>query len=460
MPRKRGRKTLLVIDDEKGFCDALADYLQDDDLAVLSAQSGADGLAACSRTRIDVVLLDQKLPDGEGHALAPAILERNDQTKIIFVTAFPSFENAVTAVRTGAHDYLSKPLDLEELKRTVRRMLRTIELERMAQVHVYEQDRERARAVIVGSSGGLAGVEALVASAAKSAAPVLITGETGTGKSLVAKSIHYLSSLAGEPFIDINCSALPETLIEAELFGYEKGAFTGAVGAKKGLFEMADGGTLFLDEIGEMPMHLQTKLLHALESDEVRRIGATTAVKVRVRVIAATNSDIERTVGKTFRQDLFYRLNVIQIHMPPLREHREDIPALCDHLLKSIEWGRSLSISGAEMERLKAYDWPGNVRELRNVLERAALVQHDREYRPSLLLGSPAERSGSAAPSPAAGPENGIITLEESEKRQIAAALDHYQGNIARTAKALGTSLSTLKRRIRQFGLQRSTGSN
>jgi DNA-binding NtrC family response regulator len=334
------KRTLLIIDDEKVLCETLTDYLQGNGLSVLSAGTGAEGLAICSQKRVDVVLLDQKLPDGEGHALAPAILERNDQTKIIFITAFPSFENAVKAVRTGAHDYLSKPLDLEELKLTVDRMLRTQDLEQVAQVHAYEQERDQARAVIIGSGGGLAGVEQIIMSATKTSAPVLITGETGTGKSLVAKSIHYLGPLSKAPFIDINCAALPENLIEAELFGYEKGAFTGAVATKKGLFEMADGGTLLLDEIGELPVHLQTKLLHALEAGEVRRVGGTTPRKVKVRVIAATNADLVNILGKTFRQDLYYRLNVIQIHLPPLRERKQDLPALCEHLLATIAPGK------------------------------------------------------------------------------------------------------------------------
>jgi DNA-binding NtrC family response regulator len=454
VPKDRRRKTLLIIDDERGFCESLTDYLQGERLAVLSAHTGAAALEICARTRVDVALLDQKLPDGEGHALAPAILERNDRTKIIFITAFPSFENAVKAVRTGAHDYLSKPLDLEELKITVERMLRMLDLEQAAQLHAFEQDRERARAVIIGGDGGLAGVEGHMLSAARSSAPVLITGETGTGKSLVARSIHYLSDQADAPFIDINCASLPESLIEAELFGYEKGSFTGASTAKRGLFEMADGGTLLLDEIGELPIHLQTKLLHALESEEVRRIGGTSARRIKVRIIAATNAEIETALGTAFRRDLYYRLNVIRIHIPPLRERPGDIPALCDHLLKQLPRGMTLSLAPGELELIERYPWPGNVRELRNVLERAALMQQGGQLRPSLLIGGPPE---TRRESPSGGGSDETpqlqhdLTLAEAEQRLITGALDRHGGNIARTAKALDISLSTLKRRLRAY---------
>ena len=228
------RKTLLVIDDETVFSSTVKDFLENDRLEVLAASTAAAAMEICAHKRIDVVLLDQKLPDGEGHALAPAIIEGNDRAKIIFITAYPSFENAVKAVRAGAHDYLSKPLDPEELKLSVMNALRTQDLEQVEQVHRYEKEKERQEAVFVGGADGLAGVARLMASAAQTDAPVLITGETGTGKNLVAKSIHFQSGIGKAPFISINCAALPEQLIEAELFGYEKGAFTGAVSAKRG----------------------------------------------------------------------------------------------------------------------------------------------------------------------------------------------------------------------------------
>jgi DNA-binding NtrC family response regulator len=402
---------------------------------------------------VDVVLLDQRLPDGEGHALAPAILERNDQTKIVFITAYPSFENAVKAVRSGAHDYLSKPFDLEELRLTVQNALRTLDLEKVEQVHSYEREREREGLVLVGGEGGLAGVARLVESAAASDAPVLITGETGTGKNLAAKAIHYKSPVPRSVFISLNCAALPETLIEAELFGHEKGAFTGAVGSKKGVFEMADGGTLFLDEIGEMPLHLQSKLLSAIEDKVVRRIGGTSVKPVNVRIIAATNTDLEQSLGTTFRKDLYYRLSVVRIHLPPVRERRQDIPALCAYLLPQVSGGRSVHLPDDEIARLKEYDWPGNVRELRNVLERALLVQPGPALHPSLLLEKPGPAAEKAGGTTFQAGGNSIKTLEECEKELISSARAQLSGNLTQTAKALGISLSTLKRKIKEYGL-------
>ena len=445
----RGKKTLLVIDDEKVFCKTVREYLENESLEVLAAHTGADGLAICADRKIDVVLLDQKLPDGEGHALASSILEKNEQAKIIFITAFPSFENAVTAVRMGAHDYLSKPFDLEELRLTIENTIRTLDLERVEQVQNYARDKERSYTNIVGNSGPFAEVVRLVDMAAAMDGPVLITGETGTGKNLIAKAIHFKSPFARSAFVSINCAALPENLIEAELFGYEKGAFTGATSAKKGLFEMADGGTVFLDEIGDMPLHLQTKLLSVLEDKVVRRVGSTTVTPVNVRVIAATNAELENALGKTFRKDLYYRLSVVRIHIPPLREHREDIALLCPYLLSNIARGRSAEVPAAEIEKLKVYDWPGNVRELRNILERALFLQKGAVLTPSQLLEKPLMNNrppltGSAAPGQ-------IKTLAQAEQELIQSALRALSGNITQTAKALGISVSTLKRKLKEY---------
>ncbi len=448
----RGKKTLLIIDDEKVFCNTVRDYLENDALEVLIAHTSAEGLSLCSSRKVDIVLLDQKLPDGEGHALAPAILEKNEQAKIIFITAFPSFENAVTAVRMGAHDYLSKPFDIEELRLTIENTLRTLDLERVEQVQNYARDKDREAAVIIGNSGPFAEVIRLVDMAAAMDGPVLITGETGTGKNLVAKTIHYKSSFARSAFISINCAALPDNLIEAELFGYEKGSFTGAVGAKKGLFEIADGGTVFLDEIGDMPLHLQTKLLSVLEDKKVRRIGSTSVTPVNVRVIAATNAELENALGRTFRKDLYYRLSVVRIHIPPLREHREDIPELCSYLLSNIARGRSVDLPDSEIEQLMEYDWPGNVRELRNVLERALFLQKESVLAPSRLIEKPAAAAMPALQ--ATVPAAEMKTLAQAEREIIQCALTTLSGNLTQTAKTLGISLSTLKRKLKEYGLK------
>jgi len=446
------KKTLLIIDDEKVFCDTVKNYLSRDTLEVLTAPSGAQGIEICSQRNVDVVLLDQKLPDMEGHSLAGPILECNDQTKIIFITAFPSFEGAVKAVRSGAHDYLSKPFDLEELKLTVENALRTLDLERVQQIQNYAKEKDREEAVLIGSSRAMTEVRHLVESAAAVDAPVLITGETGTGKNLVAKAIHYRSETSNAAFISLNCAALPENLVEAELFGYEKGAFTGAVAAKKGVFEMAEGGTLFLDEIGEMPVHLQSKLLSAIEDKMIRRLGGSTVKQVNVRILSATGGELEQALGKTFRKDLYYRLSVVRIHIPPLRERRDDIPALSSFLLKRIPGCRDVELPNSEIAKLTEYDWPGNVRELRNILERAVFIQKDSALRPSLLLQKTLKTDG---PTPATvAVSTGIMTFRESEKQLISAALGQLSGNLTKTSKALGISLSTLKRKIKEYSIK------
>ncbi len=279
---------------------------------------------------------------------------------------------------------------------------------------------------------------------------MLITGETGTGKTLVAKAIHYKGRALKAPFISINCASLPENLIEAELFGYEKGAFTGAVAARKGLFEMAEGGTLFLDEIGEMPIHLQAKLLSAIEEKNLRRLGSESVRPVNVRIIAATGINLEDFLGQTFRKDLYYRLSVIRMHIPPLRERRADIPMLCKHLLKALADGHEVELSDAELANLSSYDWPGNVRELKNILERAYLLQRGSEFRPSELLGQTTRKTALLAlATENADPDAPILPLDEVEMRHIQFVLGRCSGNYTQTAKALGISLSTLKRKLK-----------
>ncbi len=440
------KRTVLVIDDDRVFCESVKEYLAGGPVEVLAAHTAADGLAFCASRVIDVVLLDQQLPDAEGYTLCPAILKSNEQTKIIFTTAFPSFENAVKAIRGGAYDYLSKPFQLEELGLALKQAMRTLELEGMAQIQDYHRTRESESAVVI-AGPEFAGVMRLVDLAAASESPVLITGETGTGKSLVAKAIHYRGKAASLPFIGINCASLPENLIEAELFGYEKGAFTGAVTARKGIFEMAEGGTLFLDEVGEIPLHLQAKLLSAIEEKRIRRLGGEALRPVQARIIAATNAQIEEALGKTFRKDLYYRLSVVRIHLPPLRERRGDVPELCRHLLKEISGGREAVVRDAELEKLGRYDWPGNVRELKNVLERAYLLQGGSDLRPAELLGAEGDVVRREGPATEEGEE--ILPLEIVENRHIRQVLDRLSGNYTKAAKALGISLSTLKRKVK-----------
>ncbi|MFO0752265.1 MAG: sigma-54 dependent transcriptional regulator [Thermodesulfovibrionales bacterium] len=443
-------KVLLIIDDDKLLCDVLKDYFGGGGMEVLIAHTGGEGLAQCARKKVDVVLLDQNLPDAEGHSLCPAILKSNEQSKIIFITAHPSFEGAVKAIKAGAHDYLSKPFEVEELSLAIKNALNTLALEKIAQIESYKRDKESEGAVLVGSSPGLAETVRFVDLAASTDAPVLITGETGTGKNVAARSIHYKSSARKEAFISINCAALPEGLIEAELFGYEKGAFTGATASRRGIFEMAEGGTLFLDEIGEMPMHLQTKLLSALEDKKIRRLGGDFIRPVSVRIIAASSTDLETSLGRTFRSDLYYRLSVIRIHIPPLRERRQDIPELCDYILRQVARGREAHLPESELQTLSEYDWPGNIRELKNVLERASLLQKGPLLSPSdfLVKGAPAR----VCPPGQSGDD--LAPLEEVEKNYIRYVLRRLSDNHTRAAKVLGISLSTLKRKLKGYQLR------
>jgi DNA-binding NtrC family response regulator len=452
MKEHSGVKTILVIDDDRVLCAAVTDYLAGSTMQVLAAHSGAEGLALCSERKVDVVLLDQHLPDREGHTLCPAILQANEDCKIIFITAHPSFANALKAIQSGACDYLSKPFELVELRLAVEKALKTLHLEKTEQVQHYKIDRDTETKILIGDRGGLAETMRMVALAAAVDSPVLITGETGTGKNLVAETIHFKGPNPHAAFLAINCAGLPETLMESELFGYEKGAYTGAVASRKGIFEMAEGGTLFLDEIGEIPLHLQSKLLSAVEEKKIRRLGSESIKPVEVRIIASTSVALESVLGSSFRKDLYYRLNVIRIHLPPLRERRQDIPELCTHLLKRMTGGAEIKLPAAEMEKLQAYAWPGNVRELRNVLERALILQKGRTaLSPSELLLS---GGGSSLLCPSVpGTGNRPATLIELEKNHIQDTLGALSRNYTQTAKALGVSLTTLKRKIKDYHL-------
>ena len=449
MKTEGAKRTVLIVDDDVLFCDAMQDFLGAKNMQVFTAHTGKEGLAACSQNRVDVALLDQNLPDTDGHTLCPDILKHNDQTKIIFITAQPSFDVAVKAIRAGAFDYLSKPIELEEITLAVNKAFKATDLERRAQIGDYKNLKASEEAVLVGDDKGLAEVAKLVDLAASVDSPVLITGETGSGKNVVARSIHYKSGARKEAFITINCSALPENLIEAELFGHEKGAFTGASTSKKGLFEMAEGGTLFLDEIGEMPVHLQTKLLGALEDKKIKRLGGDSIRPVDVRIIAATSTDLQEALDATFRKDLYFRLSVIRIHVPPLRDRPEDIPGLCDYLLSKMAGGPYPGLSDSEQKKLMKYEWPGNVRELKNILERASILHRGQTIRPSELLDPLGVNRSDAGEAGA-----GALSLEEVEKNHIKLSLKEHSGNLTRTAKSLGIALSTLKRKIKIYGLK------
>ena len=446
------KRKILIIDDNDIFCESVSDLLSDGNTDVLTANTGKDGLRICSETKIDVVILDQKLPDAEGISLCPSILKQNGETKIIFVTAYPSFNNAIEAIKVGAHDYLSKPFEMAELELTIKQAFRTQELEKTEQIQNYQNTRDTEEFELIAGHGIFDEINRMIELAAESDAPVLITGETGTGKNIVARAIHLKSALPAKLFLIANCAAFPENLIEAELFGSEKGAFTGASQTRKGIFELAEGGTLVLDEIGSMPIHLQSKLLGVLEEKKIRRIGSETVKPINVRIIAAANNDLEKAIQeKTFRSDLYYRLSVIRLHIPRLEDRKEDIPKLCEYFIRRMSRDPHLGLAESELAKLMEYTWPGNVRELKNVIERSLIVQRNQPLRPSLLL-----RAGMASPSslgPAAPGEGELLTLEASEKQCIGQALKKYNGNYSQSAKALGISLSTLKRKVKLYRL-------
>ena len=448
------KKTLLVIDDDTLFCGSVCHFFECAGFRTEASHLGGEGLALCSSIRADVVLLDQKLPDYSGLDLCTKILEIADQTKIIFITAYPSFDHAVQALRRGACDYLSKPMELEELELAVTRAVRTSELERLEQIHRYKSHNDCRSSIMVGKNGGLAEVNELVSLAARSRAPVLITGETGTGKNVVAKAIHYFQGDESPSFVSANCAALPESLIESEFFGHERGAFTGAASLKKGLFEMADCGTLFLDEIGELPLHLQAKLLGVLDEGIFRRVGGNVDHKVDVQVVAATNVDLEKAIAeKRFREDLYYRMSVMRIHLPPLRERTEDIRVLAEYFIENFAPDQKVRLPDNEIPILQGYHWPGNVRELKNIIERSIILRNDNTIYPSIILAAGVNNYRRCSQR-TENEEKEIKSLAEVEKAHIARALAVYSNNHTHVARALGIARSTLIRKLERYGFK------
>ncbi|MEK7879476.1 MAG: sigma-54 dependent transcriptional regulator, partial [candidate division NC10 bacterium] len=353
------------------------------------AADGREALARFSREPFDLVLTDQKMPGFSGLELIEAVRAQNPETPVIVMTAYGTIETAVAAIKAGADDYLTKPLNLDEL---LHRVYQARERQRLLrenrELREALQERHRVEGII-GESGRMQEVLSLVRRVAPSDATVLIRGESGTGKELIAKAIHYASPRAAGPLVRVNCAALPESLMESELFGHEKGAFTGAVATRKGRFELADGGTLFLDEIGDLPLHLQVKLLRALQEREIERVGSSRPITANVRVLAATHRDLEALVREgRFRDDLYYRINVVTVTLPPLRERREDLPLFIEHFLRRFAEKNGKVIRGLTRdarEALLRYDYPGNVREMENLIERAVVLTRDEVIGPEDL---------------------------------------------------------------------------
>jgi DNA-binding NtrC family response regulator len=443
---------ILVVDDEQRQRDILQMILEAEGYETTAAGNGRQALQAARAQAFDVVLTDLKMPDLGGIELLGEILPLQPAPLVILMTAHGTIDSAVDAMRKGAFDYLTKPLEKDELLLVLRRAMERAHLVRENRM-LREQLRDRFRLEnIVGAHGSMQDVFRVVHKVAASASTVLIYGESGTGKELVARALHHESDRRARPFYAVNVAALPESILEAELFGHEKGAFTGADARKIGLFEQASGSTLFLDEVGDLKRDLQVKLLRALQEREILRVGGTERVRVDVRIVAAANQDLERAVREgRFREDLYYRLNVIPIALPPLRERRTDVPLLVEHFVAKYAGGRPRGVSEDALQSLIAYDWPGNVRELESVIERALLLGEGDVIVPADLPAS--VRAGTAAPRGALDleiPDAGI-DLEAVERSLIVKALEKAGGNVTRAARLLGLSRRTLQYRMEKM---------
>jgi two-component system, NtrC family, response regulator AtoC len=506
---KADARAILVVDDDKDMLSLLEDLLSGEGYKVAKAKTGAEALAAVEKARPDLVMMDVLLPDQDGVQILSQLKRQHPELEVIVMTAFGGSSSAIKAMRTGAYDYVTKPFETDDLLATLRRVFERADMASEVNALRLELGKQHAqRERIVGSSRPMLEIYKLIGKVAGSDATVLVTGESGTGKELVAEAIHKASARNPHPLVKVSCAALPETLLETELFGHEKGSFTGAMTMRKGRFEMADKGTIFLDEIGEMTLGTQTKLLRILQEHEFERFGSNTPIKVDIRVIAASNRDLAEEVDRgRFREDLYYRLNVIHVEMPPLRDRKEDIPALVEHFLTKYRWSPDAiptTITVEALERLVAYDWPGNVRELENAVERAVVLSRGQpitiDHLPFGSVKAPrggrrgsrradadgvdgadgAEAEATAAGKSngaardagdvsAVGPggENGELTgiAEESEsgpfKRRVAAlerrlildALERAGGNRTRAAEELGIYRRLLYAKMREYGL-------
>jgi two-component system response regulator HydG len=438
---------ILVVDDEPSMRTTLSILLKKEGYQVSQASNGTEALKMLELGQYDMVLTDLKMEGVDGVELLRQVKAADPHTEVLIFTAYGTVTSAVEAMKLGAYDYIGKPFDEEELLLKVSRALERKALVREVQDLRAELKEQRGIQEIVAASKAMNEVLAMVTQVAPTEATVLIEGESGTGKELIARAIHQGGPRRARPFIPINCSSFPETLLESELFGYEKGAFTGAEKERKGLFEAAHQGTLFLDEIGDMPRSLQGKLLRALQEGEVRRLGSTDPIKVQVRIVAATNQQIEALVARgILRDDLFYRLNVVRISIPPLRERRDDIIPLAHHFLEIYRKRAQKEITGFDPEAIQAmlnHPWSGNVRELENAVERGVILARSPFItKQDLSLGLLLTEGGSG----------GKTTLKELQRHHILSVLERHDGNQAKAARELGIGRNTLWRRLKEYG--------
>ena len=443
------KQKVLVVEDEELMRTILRTLLEGEGYEVFTADSAEAALRIFPENDFAATLTDIKMSGMDGIALLDRLKAIDENAIVIIMTAFSSVDSAIAALRKGAYDYVTKPFVNEDLLQRIRNAVRNRELFAENRALRRELNRQYNFPEIVGSGEKMQRVFDLVAKVADTSSNVLILGESGTGKELIARSLHFNSGRSAKPFLAVNCGALPESLLESELFGHTKGAFTGAVADKKGLFRSAEGGTIFLDEIGEMPHQLQVRLLRALQEHEVTPVGSSLPQKFDARIIAATNRDLEKEVeAGNFREDLFYRLNVIEISLPPLRERPEDIPALVRHFIgKAANSQNSVAkpISDEAMNTLRAYSWPGNVREMENSLERASILSRDEIDLESL----PPKIRNAAGSAPLMSSDDN--TLESIERRHISETLASFDGDKVAAARRLGIDLSTLYRKLKKY---------
>ncbi len=447
---------ILIVDDEQGMRRLLCRVLAKDGFETVGVASGEDALREIGAGGFDLAVIDIHMPGMSGLELLEKFKEFDPALPIIMITAYGTVESAVQALRSGAYDYLTKPFETDEIRLTVDKVL---ERERLLAENRYLHQQLEQRysfAGIIGASAAMQPVYEVSSSVAASTANVLITGESGTGKELIARSIHFNSARRDKPFIVLNCAALAEGVLESELFGHEKGAFSGALATRKGRFELAHEGTLFIDEVGEMSLSAQVKLLRVIQEHEFERVGGTRTIKSDVRLVAATNKSLEEEVrAGRFREDLYYRLNVVNIHVPPLRERREDIEPLARHFLETFarEMGKKITdFSPRALSCLLAHDWPGNVRELQNAIERAVVLTRAEVITPRELPQGLREQDGICLTVPERG---GSLTeiLEDLERQLIVQTLRREGGSQTRTAEVLGIKRTTLRYKLEKYGL-------
>jgi two-component system response regulator AtoC len=438
---------ILVVDDEAIVRESLSDWLKDAGYQVFTAENGPKALEIIGREQMGIVITDLVMPGMDGIELMRRAKQIQPDIEVIIITAYGSIPTAIAAMKDGAYDYIEKPFCPERAELLVKKLAEHQELvEENLSLRQKLEDRYRFENIIAKSSKMQRVIE-VIKVVAKSNATVLITGESGTGKELVARAIHSQSHRRNKPFVAVSCAALPESLLESELFGHEKGSFTGAYAQKKGKFEFANGGTLFLDEVGEMSANIQVHLLRVLEEKEFTRVGGNEPIRVDVRVISATNKDLRKAIEKQeFREDLYYRLNVVNIELPPLRERKEDVPLLAEHFLHKFAMGNKKEITGFSHEALEFvldYDWPGNVRELENAIERAVILAKDSII---TIVDLPQENL------PLARLASTGKNLKEVEKNHVLNVLRETGGNYSEAARILGISRMTLYNKAREYG--------